>query len=72
MRCQQCGGRIGVYEPLVLVADGEVRESSAAAEPGVASHDGQRFHSDCWRATAIGQYPSTERIDLLAPGARPA
>ncbi len=51
MHCQHCGGRIGVYEPLVLVADGEVRESSAAAESGIASREGQRFHSDCWRQT---------------------
>ncbi len=50
MRCQQCGDVIGVYEPLVMLADGHPRETSRALELGNPEHrtDGVCYHSSCY------------------------
>lgn len=37
-----------MYEPVVLVVDGEIRETSRAAEPTVASEPGERYHRACY------------------------
>ena len=34
-RCAHCADVIGVYEPLILAGDGEIRETSLAAERDV-------------------------------------
>lgn len=47
MRCGHCGDVIGVYEPLVVVRDGETRSTSAAAEPHIGEEPGERFHRAC-------------------------
>ncbi|HEV2975324.1 MAG TPA: hypothetical protein VGX69_10085 [Solirubrobacteraceae bacterium] len=46
-RCDRCGEVIGVYEPLVLLVDGEPVHSSRAAEHW-DSLDGPRFHEACF------------------------
>lgn len=52
MRCSRCGEVIGSYEPLVLLLDGEVRETSRAAEPDLALQVGaERFHIACFGVT---------------------
>lgn len=48
MRCGHCGDVIGVYEPLVLLADGEPRTTSAAAEPQIGDAPGLLFHRACF------------------------
>lgn len=48
LRCRLCGDVIGVYEPLVHSLDGAARATSRAAEPGVASAPGERYHRDCY------------------------
>lgn len=60
MRCGRCGDAIGVYEPLVLVKDGEVRITSVAAEAHIGEEPGERFHRACHgeQATLV-QEPET-------------
>lgn len=48
MRCGHCGDAIGVYEPLVLLADHQARTTSAAAEPHIAEEPGKLFHRSCY------------------------
>jgi len=46
--CASCGGVIGVYEPLVQVADGFVHKTSRAAEPDIArTAAGDCYHLAC-------------------------
>jgi hypothetical protein len=47
MKCCGCGDVIGHYEPLVLVAHGQARTTSAAAEPQVGEESGEHFHRAC-------------------------
>lgn len=47
MRCHQCGDVIGVYEPLVLLSDGDRRETSLAAEPDLTVGTSSIYHSAC-------------------------
>ncbi len=46
-RCDTCGEVIGVYEPLVVIVDGEAVQSSRAAAHW-DSTDGPRFHGACY------------------------
>lgn len=46
--CRHCGDRIGVYEPLVALADGHVRETSRAADPLAGADDVLCFHRECF------------------------
>ena len=48
LTCDQCGNVIGVYEPIVVIADGEVHETSRAAVPELASVPGLRYHRECY------------------------
>jgi hypothetical protein len=38
---------IGVYEPMILLADGAARETSRAAEPDAATR-GDSYHGSCY------------------------
>lgn len=46
-RCGDCGQIIGVYEPLIALDSGRVRETSRAQDP-VYGHAERVFHRDCW------------------------
>jgi len=46
-RCRRCGDVIGVYEPMILLLEGTVRETSRAAEPD-ADADGDSYHGACY------------------------
>ncbi len=48
MRCKHCEEVIGVYEPLVVVVEGEARESSRAAEPGLPVYSAEHYHRGCY------------------------
>ena len=48
LRCQLCGVRIGVYEPLTLRADGVVRDTSIAASPHLSALLGEHYHRACY------------------------
>jgi hypothetical protein len=43
-----------MYEPFVVVEEGEVRETSRAAEPWVESDFGEHYHRDC-HASRVAQ-----------------
>jgi hypothetical protein len=45
---------IGVYEPLVLRAGGEVRETSRAAEPNLPPAPAEHYHHACYAALEEG------------------
>jgi hypothetical protein len=49
MTCDHCSDVIGVYEPVVVVIDGNARQTSRAAEPTIASGPGERYHLACYR-----------------------
>jgi hypothetical protein len=46
--CDFCGVIVGVHEPLVVFRDGAARETSLAAELGIAQA-ARYFHRDCYR-----------------------
>jgi hypothetical protein len=46
--CDHCADRLGVYEPVVVVIDGQARETSLAAEPAVSSEPAERYHRSCY------------------------
>ena len=50
LRCTHCGDVIGVYEPLILTGDGEIRETSLAAEGDVLLERGAHYHRGCYTA----------------------
>ena len=47
-RCAQCGDVIGVYEPMVVIVDGEALQSSRAAPGDTPVSDGPRYHGACF------------------------
>ncbi len=46
--CHHCTEVIGVYEPVVVVIDGEVRETSRAAEPTIGTDAAECYHRACY------------------------
>ncbi len=53
--CDYCNEPIGVYEPIVVIIDGEPVHGSRAAG-GIAAEDRPRFHGACLpRARAAGR-----------------
>jgi hypothetical protein len=54
LRCQHCGDVIGVYEPVVVLSDGQTRDTSRAAEPDHGEPVGECYHRACY-SQAHGQ-----------------
>jgi hypothetical protein len=52
LRCDACGEVIGVYEPMVVVSEGEARETSRTAEAAIGSQPGQHYHRACFLESA--------------------
>lgn len=50
-RCIDCQETIGVYEPLVVLADDEARETSRAAEPRALEPGVRCYHRSCFERT---------------------
>ena len=48
LRCQVCGVRIGVYEPLTLRVDGLVRNTAIGADPHLSAVIGEHYHRACY------------------------
>jgi hypothetical protein len=46
--CRRCKDVIGVYEPMVVLADGHTRETSAAREPEAFASDHECYHRVCF------------------------
>ncbi len=55
--CIHCREVIGVYEPAMVLAGGEARETSQAAEPAGPIEGSQWFHRDCYAQ----RYPEAAR-----------
>ena len=50
LTCAHCGDVIGVYEPLIVTGDGEVRETSLTAERDVVLARTAHYHRACYAA----------------------
>lgn len=48
LTCDHCGEVIGVYEPIVVIVDGEAYETSRAAGEATVARPGLRYHRDCY------------------------
>jgi hypothetical protein len=58
LRCNRCGDVIGTYEPMVVLADGQARETAKAAEQDIARSIGECYHHACYTQTH-GEHPVT-------------
>ena len=47
-RCRHCGDAIGLYEPTILLIDGQARATSRAAVGNDAAQ-GDWYHAACFR-----------------------
>jgi hypothetical protein len=47
-RCRHCEDVIGVYEPMIVYADGRARRTSRAVERDVGEHMGECYHYACY------------------------
>lgn len=56
--CDYCGEVIGVYEPIVVIVDGEVQETSRAAEQVVTAVRALRYHRDCYAQRSAQSPPA--------------
>ncbi len=56
LRCQHCQLVIGVYEPMIVLTDGEARSTSRAAERDSGDPLDECYHRSCY-AQAYGQDP---------------
>jgi hypothetical protein len=54
-RCARCNAVIGVYEPLVKVADDRAYRTSQAAEPNIAADDGFLYHGHCYDSISASE-----------------
>jgi hypothetical protein len=59
LRCQHCRHVIGVYEPMIVLTDGEARSTSRAAEQECGAVVGECYHDACY-AQAFSQSPDLE------------
>ncbi len=57
LHCHSCGDVIGVYEPLVTLADGVPRLTSRALEPGFTDH----LHDTCYHSTCFEHLGAVEQ-----------
>ncbi len=55
--CAGCGGRIGVYEPVICLSGAGARRSSLAAEPDLSQRCERLFHAACYEPAPGGQVP---------------
>jgi hypothetical protein len=54
LRCHHCDDVIGVYEPMVVLASGQLRNTSRAAEQDYEPSVGECYHRACY-ALAHGE-----------------
>jgi len=74
LRCGLCADVIGVYEPLITLADGQPRMTSRAAEAHAAEHREPCFHRACFGAAVTlldrpggSRYLTLSRPYIAAP-----
>jgi len=49
-KCAVCGAVIGVYEPVLVVDEGALRQTSLAAEPHLLEDPSELHHASCQAA----------------------
>ncbi len=57
--CRHCREVIGVYEPMVIVLDGEALLTSRAATDATIPHDAHRYHETCFALIEAGLRPGS-------------
>ena len=68
LRCAHCGDVIGVYEPLIALAEGRARETSLAAEPAAADWTADCYHRACYEHQRCAGPSESERRDGSTDG----
>ncbi len=58
--CRHCRDVIGVYEPMVVLLDGETLLTSRAASDGNIPQDTHRYHKACFALVQAGRRPGSE------------
>jgi hypothetical protein len=53
--CLRCGEVIGVYEPMVVLLDGEAVLTSPAAARGKIPPEARRYHQPCFGLGETGE-----------------
>jgi hypothetical protein len=48
IHCRHCGDVIGVYEPLIVIVEGEAVQTSRAAAQGELAPAGPYYHASCF------------------------
>ncbi|HME03914.1 MAG TPA: hypothetical protein VKG38_12910 [Solirubrobacteraceae bacterium] len=48
LRCHHCDDVIGMYEPMVVLCDGQARDSSRSVEPDGGGLGSECYHRDCF------------------------
>ena len=48
IHCPHCGDVIGVYEPLIVIVEGEAVQTSRAATQGELTLAGPYYHASCF------------------------
>jgi hypothetical protein len=56
LRCHHCDDVIGVYEPMVVLIDGQARNTSRAAQQDHEPPTGECYHHACY-TLAYGEGP---------------
>jgi hypothetical protein len=51
IHCRHCGDVIGVYEPLIVIVEGEAVQTSRAAAQGELALAGPYYHALCFMRT---------------------
>jgi hypothetical protein len=74
LRCQQCEGVIGRYEPMIELTAGQVRKTSIAAARDTDGPVGECYHDECFTQVARSRgWPAADRAlwaGQLSPKAR--
>lgn len=48
VRCKRCGEVVGVYEPMIVVADGDAHRTSLAASGRAAVEAAECYYAACY------------------------
>jgi hypothetical protein len=69
VRCSRCGDLIGVYEPMVMLADGAPpRLSALFLEPDLAGEGAVLLHRGCHTGPVVGPDLETDPQPTASPG----
>jgi hypothetical protein len=66
LRCRHCREVIGIYEPLLVLVEGQAHETSRAAKPDAGANGEECYHHGCYanRRDAGRALPDGDRPQL--------